>query len=258
MASGGKHISLPKPFALGDPVEWFQRFEICSRANDWEDEMKAKKLPTLLEGESLVVRLELTPEEQTSYAMTKEKIVSRMAPVRFVSLSDFHRKLHPGESLSVSVHELKQLLGQAIPYTNADTSKQLLLHQFISGLPVSINKQLRAVGQINNLDTALERAKLLMTLEGPENTAVQTTEVEVLKEQISLLTEQVAALTTRQTRQQGNVTCYRCHQPGHLQPNCPLTRKCYLCGRPGHLAKECRLGNSKGVPQMGWEHPKKQ
>jgi len=37
-------------------------------------------------------------------------------------------------------------------------------HQFINGLPSSINKQLRAVIQINNLDTALERAKLLMTL----------------------------------------------------------------------------------------------
>ena len=221
--------------------------------------MKAKKFPTLLEGEALAVWLELTPGEQASYTTTKEKIVSRMAPVRFVSLTDFHsRKLHPGESLSVFVHELKQLLGQAIPNANADTSKQLLLHQFISGLPGSINKQLRAVGQINDLDTALERAKLLMTLEGPENTAVQTTEVEVLKEQISLLTEQVAALTTRQTRQQGNVTCYRCHQPGHLQWNCPLTRKCYLCGRPGHLAKECCSGNGKGVPQMGWGHPKKQ
>jgi len=71
--------------------------------------------------------------------MTKGKIVSRITPVRFVSLSDFHsRKLRPGESLSVFVHELKQLLGQAIPNMNTDTSKQLLLHQFISGLPGAI------------------------------------------------------------------------------------------------------------------------
>jgi len=121
------------------------------------------------------------------YAMTKGKIVLRMAPVRFVSLEEFHsRKLCPSESLSVFVHELKQLLGQAILDANTDTSKQLLL----SGLPSSINKQLRAANQINDLDTALEQAKLLMTLEGPESTAaIQTTEVEVLEEQISLLTE---------------------------------------------------------------------
>ena len=118
-------------------------------------------------------------------------------------------------------------------------------------------EQLQAVSQFNDLDTALEQAKLLMTLKGPENTAaVQTTEVEVLKEQILLRTEQVAALTTRQSRQQGNVTYYRCHQPGHLQRNCPLTRKCYLSGRPGHLAKECCSGNGKGVLQMGWGTPR--
>ena len=57
------HISLPKPFATGDAVEWFQRFEICSRANEWNDNKKALKLPTLLEGEALAVWVELTDEE---------------------------------------------------------------------------------------------------------------------------------------------------------------------------------------------------
>jgi len=79
----GKHISLLKPFALGNPVEWFQiqRFEIYYRANDWDDEMKPKKLPMLLEGKALAVWLELTPEEQASYTTSKEKIVLRIAPV---------------------------------------------------------------------------------------------------------------------------------------------------------------------------------
>ena len=55
MTSSGKHISLPAPFSNGDPVEWFRRFEICCRANDWGAEMKAKKLPTLLEEEAIAV-----------------------------------------------------------------------------------------------------------------------------------------------------------------------------------------------------------
>ena len=57
---GGKHISLPKPFALGDSVEWFQR---------------------------LAVRLGLTMEEQASYATTEEKIVSRIgtSPIGIIS-----------------------------------------------------------------------------------------------------------------------------------------------------------------------------
>jgi len=50
--------------------------------------------------------------------------------------------LHPGQSLSGFVHEVKQLLEQALQAADASTSKQLLLHQFISGLLSSLSKQL--------------------------------------------------------------------------------------------------------------------
>ena len=261
MANSGKHISLPSPFSDGDPVEWFRRFEVCCTANDWGDEMKAKKLPTLLEGEAIAIWFELTTEEQQSYSSAKEKIIQQMAPARFVSLADFHKRtLRPGESLSVFAHELKRLLEQALPSADASTSKELLLHQFISGLPSSLSKLLRTGSQIDDLKTAMERAKLLMTLkEEPDKTAaIQTAEVTALKEQISLLSEQVAALSTKRTRQPGNVVCYWCHQPGHLQRHCPAARRCYVCGQPGHLAKECYSGNDKGVLQRGRGYSRKQ
>ena len=57
-------ISLPKPFAEGNPVE---KYDICCTANGWENEAKAKRLPTLLEGEALAVWLELSEAEQKSY-----------------------------------------------------------------------------------------------------------------------------------------------------------------------------------------------
>ena len=43
-------------------MEWFQKYEIYCDANDWNDKTKAKKLPTLLEGEVLAILLELTRE----------------------------------------------------------------------------------------------------------------------------------------------------------------------------------------------------
>ena len=163
--------------------------------------------------------------------------------------------------MSVFAHELKWLIEQALMTTDASTSKQLPLHQFINGLPSSLSTQLQAAGQIYDLKTPMERAKLLMTLkEEPDKTAtaVQTTEVAALKDQISMLTEQVAALTTKQNRQPGKVVCYWCHQPGHMQRYCPAVRKCYACGQPGHLAKDCYSGNDTGVPQRGRRYPKKQ
>ena len=93
------------------------------------------------------------------------------------------------------------------------------------------------MGQINDLKTAMERAKLLMTLkEKPDKTAaVQSSEVAALKDQISVLTEQVVALTIKRNRQPENMVCFRCRQPGHVQGYCPAARRCYICGQPGHL-----------------------
>ena len=65
--AASKHVSFPSPFASGDPTEWFTRFEICCVANDWDDTVKAKKMPTLLEGEALAVYLTLSEDEKKDY-----------------------------------------------------------------------------------------------------------------------------------------------------------------------------------------------
>ncbi len=130
-----RHISIPKLFAAGDANEWFKRFEICCRANDWNEATKALKLPTLLEGEALATWLDLTEVEQQSYETAKQKIVKKMTPMGFTSLEDFHRrKLWPGEALSVFLYELRKLLEQAMPSLEDPAKKQLLLHQFMAGL----------------------------------------------------------------------------------------------------------------------------
>ena len=258
MTSAGKHISLPRPLAEGDPTDWFLKYEICCVSNDWGDEVKAKKLPTLLEGEPLAIWLELSEEQRGSYETAKAKIIKAVVPVCFVFLDDFcARKLRPNEALPVFYHELRQLVKQAMPEASEDTRKQLILHQFVSGLPANISKQLRATGEVNNVDAVMERAKLLMMMEEPQKTAAtQTAEVQELKEQISLLTEQVAALSVKTPRRPASVVCYRCQQPGHIQRNCPLNRRCYICGQAGHIAKQCPSGNGQGMSQKGLRHPK--
>ena len=258
MSTTSKHISLPRQFSEGEPTEWFQKYEICCDANDWDDTTKAKKLHTLLEGEALAIWLELSTEERGSYTTSKAKIIAQMAPVRFVSLDDFQaRKLSLGESLPVFLHELKVLSKKAMPDADVTTRNQLVLHQFVSGLPSRIGKQLRATGEVSDLDKVLERAKLLMTIEEPQTTAaVQSNEMQELRDQISSLTEQVAALSVRRTKQPASVVCYGCQQSGHIQRNCPLAKRCYLCGQIGHVARDCYSGNDRGMSQRGQGHPR--
>ena len=190
-----------------------------------------------------------------------------MSPVQFVSIDDFHRqKLLPSESLSVFAHELKRLMDQAMPDEDAATRKQLLIHQFLTGIPDKVSKQLRAAGEIDDLERIIQQAKLLMTLEQSEKTAAigkqltvqQNDAMEALKEQVAALTEQVAALATNKqtSRQLSRLLCFRCNQPGHMQRNClNKFRQCFVCGRVGHIVSECRSGNDNGAPRMGWRRP---
>ena len=60
------HMSWPRPFASGDVCKWLQRFEICFKADGWEDEVKALKLLMLLEKEAFTIRFELTQEEKAT------------------------------------------------------------------------------------------------------------------------------------------------------------------------------------------------
>ena len=123
------------------------------------------KLPTLLEGETLAVWLDLDEGEQKNYDTAKKRLVETLnydtakkrlvetlMPMGFTVLNKFQtRQLQLGEALSVFTHDLQKLLEQAMPDIDGKTHDQLLLHQFVAGLPLTVSKQLHAAGAVTNL-----------------------------------------------------------------------------------------------------------
>ena len=75
-----------------------------------------------------------------------------------------------------------------MPDIDIDACDQLLLHQFLMGLPLAVSKQLRVSDDAKSLDKAVERAQLLMAIEKDQmQTAVvvEAVEVQELRKQIS-------------------------------------------------------------------------
>ena len=193
-------------------------------------------------------------------------------PMPFVSLADFHKwMLLPRESLSLYIHHLKQLLSQAMPDISDAAREQLLLHQFLSGLPQDISKQLRATGAMTTLTVAMQWARLLMTIEDQGETAAISTkqpsanEFLQLQQQLSDLSEQVAALSLHQPGKPQRVRrCFLCNKVGHLQYACPTqkqrqdVRRCFICNQPGHGWRNCQQGNGKGAAAWGSSRPSQQ
>eukprot|EP00731_Ephydatia_muelleri_P021832 Em0014g423a len=236
------HTSLPKPFASGNVREWLTRFDICSDANGWDEKVRAVKLPTLLEGEALATWLDLSDDERKNYGIVKEKLTAAMVSTSFTTLEQFHqRKLVPGEALSLFLHELKQLLDQAMPKLEARAREQLLLHRFVAGLPNAVSRQLRATGDAKELTSTLERAKLLMSLEEEQPVASVSQSqrdciVAELQGQVLALTEQVAALKHQ------NTVGSR-HSVEHTR-----SVQCFKCGKFGHIRRYCRSRFNQANP----------
>ena len=95
----------------------------------------------MLEGKALAVWLELSKGQRADYVVVKEQLITKMALTKFVLLEEFYSyKMRPGEAIALYLYSLKCLLQQAMPRLAENASKQLLLHQFLAGLPNSISR----------------------------------------------------------------------------------------------------------------------
>lgn len=158
--------------------------------------------------------------------------------------------------MPVFVQDLKQLLQAAMPTAGDDAKKQLLLHQFLCGLPDTVSKQLRANVEIKDIIAAADRAQLIMALDEKYEVAAvpveSTSQVQRLEEKIIGLQEQVAALVKVKEQRR----CYNCQQIGHIKRNCPQKNVfCYNCGKLGHTKKFCHQLNKEGEAGRGGSCP---
>ena len=123
----------------------------------------------------------------------------------FVITGISHPQMLPWREKQFSLpFELKRLLDHAMTRLVKKAYDQLMIHQFLVGLPESMSQQLQVIGDTGNSDRLPEKAKIMITaMEQERVSAISPKESEdyQVKEQIAGLTEQVAALTIIRRKQ---------------------------------------------------------
>ena len=65
------------PFlTYGDIEFWLRKYELCSEANEWKEDIMLKRLPTLLCGKAFAVFERLEGEQKASFKNVREALVA--------------------------------------------------------------------------------------------------------------------------------------------------------------------------------------
>ncbi|KRZ54044.1 Retrovirus-related Pol polyprotein from transposon [Trichinella nativa] len=193
-------LSLPSSFEDGDFKRWLLHFEVCAEANGWSDTIKAKKLPTFLKGDALIIFLDCPAAVKSNYKLLIGALKSKLNPKasQVAAFDEFQKAtLMTGESMRSFAHRLQLLLDRACVTEDKMTNTTLLLRRFISGLPKNYSRQLMTGAELTSLDEAVDRAQLLASVDGQLDTQTMATThemsalIEEMKRKIDNLADRI-------------------------------------------------------------------
>ena len=141
-------LALPEPLQDGDARSWFKRFEVCAAANEWNDQKKLLRLPTLLRGRAWAIFDALTEEQTRTYAGLKKAILDRLNPDtdedRLSTRDELsQRRLSDRESVDELARDIEKLLDRASPGLPVEAREMELRYHLMSALPDKIAFQLK-------------------------------------------------------------------------------------------------------------------
>jgi len=232
---------------------WFRRFEVCAAANEWDNEKKLRRVPTLLKGRAWAVYDALTDAETDTYAHLKAALLEQLSPdtdeekLRARDELARRRFREDVESVDKLARDLERLLEKASPDLPAAVrSTELRFHLINAPLPEKISFQLKLLPKENYRET-ISKARELILIYHRANKTEQTNQLapgpdidhlDRLQEAVQQVSQQMAALGTSLSVPARH-KCYACRRPGRIAQNCSSRRlrdiECFSCGRKGHV-----------------------
>ena len=73
-------VALPNKFDDGDIVSWLDSFDVCARANNWNNDARLRRLPTLLVGRAFAIFQRLPNNQKDTMARLREALIEAFLP----------------------------------------------------------------------------------------------------------------------------------------------------------------------------------
>jgi hypothetical protein len=157
--SNRSSVALPESFSDRDIEFWLRKYELCSEANEWKEDIMLKRLPTLLCGKAFAVFERLEGEQKASFKNVREALVAAFggdATGMHIAMMEFRkRERKPEEDIQVFAYNLESLLRRAMPKLGANERDILLKQQFIKGINPALKKELLQQPKISYGDWVL-------------------------------------------------------------------------------------------------------
>lgn len=229
-----KIVSVIEKFdGCSDAAKWLERFEAAAVVCGLDRKDWAAVMPIMVSGAAHDVYSQWSDITKKDYELTKKALLTAFSldpTTAYLNLKD--RTLQRGESVEAFCADIRRLAGLVFGCSGtASLIDPLVRVALLDGLPAEISVQLRTnpgllSGDVNDL---LQAATAII----PSSRS---------KEAFG------AASVRRNYRRQP--TCFRCHEEGHIQRNCPtatdrLVLRCFGCQEVGHRRSECPHANPK-------------
>ena len=130
-------LALPNKFDDGDLASWLQSFDVCAAANNWNDENRLRRIPTLLTGRAFAVFQRLLDGQKDTLAHLRENLTAAFLPgeQRGARYAEFDScMMKDNESVEVYAFRLETLLRHAVPGADGDVKEAMLRQRFIKGM----------------------------------------------------------------------------------------------------------------------------
>jgi hypothetical protein len=218
-----------KPFTGENDVEtWLTKVDLVMKIHKLKNE--AEFIPLFLEEAALAVYLQMSEENKKSGQNIKERLREAFGEDPFAAYQKLTKKKWQGESIDVFATDLNRLARSA-----GITEEVILKRAFVTGLPLEIGKDLRALNGIELMSMAdlVTRARAVTA----------------------------ATQESREVIAAGRQFVQKMNRPWKERP--PYRKDinerevsswsviCWNCQKQGHIARDCRSRQGNDVDEVG-------